>query len=66
MIGGAIFLVGFFFFEVILGIGGMGLARVGMSRLSWPVLLIGIGVIVIIYTLMSPRDDTPTRPGDAG
>lgn len=57
VIGSVIFLVGFFFFEVILGIGGMGLARYGLTRFAWPILLIGVGMLVIVYNLFGRGDD---------
>jgi len=45
-IGGAIFMVGGIFFELIIGISGFGLGRVG--HLAWPVLLILVGVMLLL------------------
>jgi hypothetical protein len=50
VIGGAIFLVGAFFFELIVGISGFGLGGFG-----WPLLLIGLGVIWLLATFMRMR-----------
>jgi len=47
-IGVAVFLVFASFFELVLNIGGIGLGRVGL-----PVLLIGLGVILLIRALWS-------------
>jgi hypothetical protein len=55
IIGGVIFLVGFFFFEVVLGIGGLGLQRFGLTRFAWPIMMIGVGVTVIVYSLLAKR-----------
>lgn len=49
-IGLAIFLVGAVFFELVIGIGGFGLGRNG-----WPVLLIGLGLLVLLADLRSAR-----------
>jgi len=46
-IGIVIFLVGAIFFELIIGISGFGLSRWGLSRFVWPVLLIGLGVLLL-------------------
>lgn len=45
-IGGAMFLVGIVFFELIIGISGFGLGPVG-----WPLLLIGLGVLLLVASL---------------
>jgi len=49
-IGLIMFLVGAVFFELVIGISGFGLGRLG-----WPVLLIGLGVIVLIRNIWSKR-----------
>lgn len=41
-----IFVVGAVFFELIIGISGFGLSRIG--RYAWPVLLIGLGLFVLL------------------
>ena len=50
-IGAILFLVGVVFFELILGIGGLGLGRLG-----WPVLLIGLGLYVLVRALFRRED----------
>ncbi|MCC7352492.1 MAG: hypothetical protein IT330_01950 [Anaerolineae bacterium] len=49
-VGLGIFLVGGFFFELILGIGGLGLGGLG-----WPLLLIGLGILLLVSNLLSAR-----------
>jgi hypothetical protein len=63
IIGSVIFLVGFFFFEVVIGIGGFGFYRFGLARFSWPILLIGVGGLVILYNLLVKRDSQPPHQG---
>jgi hypothetical protein len=41
-----IFALGFFFFELVLGIGGLGLGRFG-----WPLVLLAIGILMLARTL---------------
>jgi hypothetical protein len=48
-----IFVVGFTFFELILGINGYGLGRFG-----WPLLLVGLGVLAMIRSLRHGRPGT--------
>lgn len=43
LIGLAIFAVGFVFFELIIGVSGFGL-----GRWAWPLLLIGLGVLLVL------------------
>ena len=64
VIGSVIFLVGFFFFEVVLGIGGMGFARYGLTRFGWPILLIGVGMLVILYNMFNNKDDMSSHGGN--
>jgi hypothetical protein len=50
-VGAILFLVGAVFFELILGISGFGLGRLG-----WPILLIGLGLFVLVRSLMRRED----------
>jgi hypothetical protein len=43
---GSIFIVGAIFFELVLGVNGFGLGRLG-----WPLLLIGLGLLALLRTL---------------
>ena len=45
-IGVSIFLIGAIFFELIIGISGFGVGRLG--NYVWPILLIGLGIFVIL------------------
>jgi len=45
--GIVIFLVGAIFFELIIGISGFGLSRWGLGRFVWPILLIGLGILLL-------------------
>ncbi len=49
IIGLVIFIVGFVFFELVIGISGFGLGSYG-----WPLLLIGLGVLIILYGTFFP------------
>lgn len=49
-IGLAIFLVGAFFFEFVIGISGIGLGRFG-----WPILLIAIGAYILFRALKTEK-----------
>jgi hypothetical protein len=55
-IGFAIFVIGGFFFELVIGINGFNL---GLSWFCWPALLIGLGVILLISNLL-PRRNPPS------
>jgi hypothetical protein len=55
-IGFAMFLMGFFFFELVIGINGFNL---GVSWLCWPALLIGLGVVLLLTNLL-PRRNHPS------
>jgi len=55
-IGLAIFLLGGLFFELIIGISGF---RFGAAWLCWPVLLIGLGIVLLLSNLL-PRRDRPS------
>ncbi len=50
IIGLTIFIVGFVFFELVIGISGIGLGKYG-----WPLLLIGLGVLFVLYGTFFPR-----------
>ena len=45
-VGGIMFLVGAAFFELVIGISGFGLGRLG-----WPLMLIGLGLFVLVLSL---------------
>jgi hypothetical protein len=55
-IGFAMFVIGGFFFELVIGINGF---RFGLSWLCWPALLIGLGVVLLISNLL-PRRNPPS------
>ena len=55
-IGFAIFVIGGFFFELVIGIHGI---RFGLSWLCWPALLIGLGVVLLLSNLL-PRRNPPS------
>ena len=55
-IGFAMFLIGGFFFELVIGINGLNF---GVSWLCWPALLIGLGVILLLSNLL-PRPNSPS------
>jgi hypothetical protein len=55
-IGFAMFIIGGFFFELVIGINGF---HFGLSWLCWPALLIGLGVVVLLSNLL-PRRDLPS------
>jgi len=51
IVGLVMFSLGFVFFELIVGISGFGLGNSG-----WPLLLIGLGVLLVVYGLFSQRN----------
>jgi hypothetical protein len=55
-IGLAIFLFGALFFELGIGLSGF---RFGVAWLCWPVLLIGLGIILLLSSLL-PRRNRPS------
>jgi hypothetical protein len=55
-IGFAMFVIGGFFFELVIGINGLNF---GASWLCWPALLIGLGVILLLSNLL-PRRTSPS------
>jgi hypothetical protein len=55
-IGLAMFVIGGFFFELVIGINGF---RFGLSWLCWPALLIGLGVVLLLANLL-PRRNPPS------
>jgi hypothetical protein len=52
LIGFGIFVVAGFFFELVIGINGFNF---GLGRLVWPVLLIGLGLIVLLLNFLPGR-----------
>ena len=52
-IGGIIFLVGFVFFELLIGVSGFGLGRIG-----WPLFLIGLGALLVVVYFVRGRTTT--------
>jgi hypothetical protein len=55
-IGLAMFIIGGFFFEAVIGINGF---RFGISWQCWPILLIGLGGILLLTSLL-PRRNPPS------
>ena len=55
-IGFAMFVIGGFFFELVIGINGF---YFGASWLCWPALFIGLGVILLLSNLL-PRRNPPS------
>lgn len=55
-IGFAIFVIGGFFFELVIGINGFGF---GAAWQCWPGLLIGLGIILLLSNLL-PRRNPPS------
>jgi hypothetical protein len=55
-IGFAMFVIGGFFFEVVIGINGFGF---GAAWQCWPGLLIGLGIILLLSNLL-PRRNPPS------
>lgn len=55
-IGFAMFVIGGFFFELVIGINGFNF---GVSWLCWPALLIGLGAILLFSNLL-PRRNPPS------
>jgi hypothetical protein len=49
-VGIVMFLIAGSFFELVLGFGGLGLGQVG-----WPVVLIGLGVVLLLSNLLGGR-----------
>jgi hypothetical protein len=60
-IGLAIFVFGAFFFELGIGISGF---RFGTAWLCWPALLIGLGIVLLLSSLL-PRRDHPSGNHEA-
>jgi hypothetical protein len=52
-VGFAMFVIGGFFFELVIGINGFNF---GASWLCWPALLIGLGVILLLTNLLPRRN----------
>jgi hypothetical protein len=45
--------IGFVFFELVFGVSGFGLARFGLP--PFPMVLIGLGLIILIRSFMRSR-----------
>jgi hypothetical protein len=45
LMGAALFLVGAFFFELVVGISGLG---IGMGRFGWPLGLVMVGIVLLV------------------
>jgi hypothetical protein len=45
LIGVALFVVGAFFFEVVVGISGLGL---GLEHFGWPLGLVIVGIVLLV------------------
>lgn len=56
-VGAAIFVVAGFFFELVIGINGF---RLNISWLCWPTLLIGLGVVLLLFSFL-PRRNPPSN-----
>jgi hypothetical protein len=52
-IGFAMFVIGGFFFELVIGINGF---NIGLTWLCWPALLIGLGVVLLLSNLLLRRN----------
>jgi hypothetical protein len=52
LIGVVLFVVGAFFFELIVGISGLGL---GLERFGWPLGLVMVGILLLVGGLLYRR-----------
>jgi hypothetical protein len=52
LIGAALFVVGVFFFELVVGIGGFG---IGLGRYGWPLGLVILGMVLLVGCLLYRR-----------
>jgi hypothetical protein len=52
LIGVVLFVVGAFFFELVVGISGFGF---GLDRFGWPLLLVIVGVMLLVGGLLYRR-----------
>jgi hypothetical protein len=52
LMGAALFLVGAFFFELVVGISGLG---IGFGRLDWPLGLVVLGILLLVGGLLYRR-----------
>ena len=59
-IGIVIFLVGAVFFELIIGISGFGIGRLG--RFAWPILLIGLGIFFVLRNVWPSSSAIQSKP----
>lgn len=60
IMGIAIFLLGLVFFELVIGISGFGLGRHG-----WPLLLIGLGGLLVVQHFLKGGKKLPTKKQNA-
>lgn len=59
-IGVTIFFVGAIFFELIIGISGFGIGRIG--RYVWPLLLIGVGIFFVLRNVWPSSSAIQSAP----
>jgi hypothetical protein len=52
LMGAALFVVGAFFFELVVGISGLGL---GLDRFGWPLGLVIVGIVLLVGGLLHRR-----------
>ena len=52
LIGVALFLIGAFFFELVVGISGFGF---GLGRFGWPLLLVIVGILLLVSGFLYRR-----------
>ena len=52
LIGAALFVVGAFFFELVVGISGFGF---GFDRFGWPLGLVIVGIVLLVGGLVRQR-----------
>jgi hypothetical protein len=52
LMGAALFVVGAFFFELVVGISGLGL---GLGRFGWPLGLVIVGIVLLVGGLLHRR-----------
>jgi hypothetical protein len=50
--GAALFLVGTFYFELVVGISGLG---IGFGRFGWPLGLVVLGILLLVGGLLYRR-----------
>lgn len=60
--GMTIFVIGFVFFELVIGISGFGLSAIGLGKYTWPMLLIGLGLYVLLRGSLSNLRSYKSQP----